>query len=308
MSVDYGHHFAERRFAWLGEPLPEVAVSFEFFPPKSEAAAAKLWQCVDRLAPLAPRFVSVTCGAGGNPAEGTAALVHALRQRAGLEVAAHLTCASAPRALVEQIARDYWEAGVRHLVALRGDRPKHGPWPNPAHYCFAHELVRALRGIGDFEISVAAYPEAHPEALSAPSDLDNLKRKIDAGAKRAITQYCFETDQILRFRDRMVAAGIRAPLAVGILQVHDFAQMARFSARCGAAVPDWLGALFEGLEDEPEQQALLGASIAAEQARRLIVEGIGQLHFYTLNRADLTTATCRLLGLRPRVPCAAAAA
>ena len=308
MSWEPGHRFAERRFAWLGEPLPEVAISFEFFPPKTEAATAKLWQTVERLAPLGPRFVSVTCGAGGNPAEGTAALVNGLRQRAGLKVAAHLTCASAPRELVEQIAQDYWDAGVRHLVALRGDRPKQGSWPNPAHYCFARDLVQALRRIGDFEISVAAYPEAHPEAESAKSDLDNLKRKIDAGATRAITQYCFETDQVLRFRDRMAAAGIRAPLAVGIFQVHDFAQMARFSARCGASVPGWLGALFEGLEDQPEQQALLGASIAAEQARRLIVEGIAQFHFYTLNRADLTTATCRMLGLRPRATCAAAAA
>jgi methylenetetrahydrofolate reductase (NADPH) len=308
MSTHHGADFAERRFAWLGEPLPEVAISFEFFPPKTADAGAKLWQTVERLKPLGPRYVSMTCGAGGNPAEGTAAWVDALRREAGLEAAAHLTCASASREMVEEIARGYWAAGVRHVVALRGDRPKNGPaWPAGSHYRFAVELVRALRLIADFEISVAAYPEAHPEARSPAADFDNLKRKLDAGATRAITQYCFETDVVLRFRDRMVAAGIQAPLSVGILPVHDFGQMRRFSERCGAGVPGWLRTLFEGLDGDGVQQALLGASHAAEQARRLIVEGIDELHFYTLNRAELTVAACRLLGLRPALARAAAA-
>ncbi len=299
--------FADRRFAWLSESLPDVAISFEFFPAKTPAGETRLWQAVDRLKALQPLYVSVTCGAGGNPAEGTQALVSALRERAGLFAVPHLTCASAPRRAIEQIAGHYGATGFRHIVALRGDRPKDGSYDDPDRYRFAVELVAALRRAGTFEISVAAYPEAHPEAHSAVADLDNLKRKIDAGASRAITQYCFDTETILRFRDRMSAAGITVPLAVGILPVHDFDQVKRFSERCGAGVPGWLGALFDGLEDDPAQQALVASCVAAEQARRLIVEGIPQLHFYTLNRAELTLAACRLLGLRARAVRAAAA-
>jgi methylenetetrahydrofolate reductase (NADPH) len=298
--------FADRRFAWLGEPLPDVEVSFEFFPAKTPAGEEKLWQTVEKLKALQPTYVSVTCGAGGNPAEGTEALVTALRER-GLAAVPHLTCASAPRRAIEQIAAHYGVCGFRHIVALRGDRPKDGSRDDPDRYRFAVELVAALRRIGVFEISVAAYPEAHPEALSAAADLDNLKRKIDAGASRAITQYCFDTETILRFRDRMSAAGIEVPLAVGILPVHDFGQVRRFSERCGAGVPGWLCALFENLEDDPSQAAPIAACVAAEQARRLIVEGIPQLHFYTLNRAELTIAACRLLGLRAAAARAAAA-
>jgi methylenetetrahydrofolate reductase (NADPH) len=298
--------FAEHRFAWLGEPLPAVAISFEFFPAKSPAAEAKLWESVGKLKALQPSYVSVTCGAGGNPAEGTQALVGALRD-AGLAAVPHLTCASAPRRAIEQIALSYRAAGFRQIVALRGDRPKDGSHDDPDRYRFAVELVAALGRLGAFEISVAAYPEAHPEAPSAGADLDNLKRKIDAGASRAITQYCFDTETILRFRDRMSAAGITVPLAVGILPVHDFAQVRRFSERCGAGVPNWLRALFEDLDEDPSQAALIAACVAAEQARRLIVEGIPQLHFYTLNRADLTIAACRMLGLRA-APARAAAA
>jgi methylenetetrahydrofolate reductase (NADPH) len=298
--------FADRRFAWLGEPLPDVRISFEFFPAKTAAGETRLWQAVDRLKALEPTYVSVTCGAGGNPAEGTDGLVTALRER-GLCAVPHLTCASTAKSAIERIAARYAAGGARHIVALRGDRPKDGRHDDPDRYRFAAELVAALRRIGDFEISVAAYPETHPEAHGADADLDNLKRKIDAGASRAITQYCFDTETILRFRDRMRAAGIEAPLAVGILPVHDFGQIWRFSERCGAGMPAWLGDLFEGLDDDPEQQALVGASVAAEQARRLIVEGIGQLHFYTLNRAELTIAACRLLGLRAAVAQAAAA-
>jgi methylenetetrahydrofolate reductase (NADPH) len=306
MSTDAGRSLARRPGAWLSEPLPQVAISFEFFPPKSEEADARLWQAVQRLAPFHPSYVSVTCGAGGNPAEGTASLVEALRERAGLCAVAHLTCATAPRATIDEIAERYWDSGVRHIVALRGDPPKDGVQrQNGAHYGFAADLVAALRRIGEFEISVAAYPEPHPEAVSPEADFDNLKRKIDAGAGRAITQYCFDTDVVLRLRDHMVAAGIRAPLSVGILPVHNFTQVRRFSERCGAGVPDWLADLFDGLDDDPEQQALVAASVAAEQARRLIVEGIEELHFYTLNRAELTIAACRLLGLRPSLACAA---
>jgi methylenetetrahydrofolate reductase (NADPH) len=306
MSTTPVQSSARQPCAWLGEPLSEVAISFEFFPPKNADGEARLWRAVERLAAFQPNYVSVTCGAGGNPAEGTASLVDALRTRAGLCAVAHLTCATAPRETIERIAESYWVSGVRHLVALRGDPPKDGEWrPNGAHYGFAVDLVAALRRLHGFEISVAAYPEAHPEAASPEADFDNLKRKIDAGASRAITQYCFDTDAVLRLRDRMVAAGIKAPLAVGILPVHNFAQVRRFSEGCGAGVPDWLAEMFAGLDDDPEQRALVAASVAAEQARRLIVEGIKELHFYTLNRAELTIAACRLLGLRPSLACAA---
>jgi len=284
-----------------GQLPPELEISFEFFPPKTPAAEARLWQAVEQLQPLAPHYVSVTCGAGGNPAEGTRAWVEALRERAGWLAVAHLTCASATRSAIDDIARQYWAAGVRRLVALRGDRPKDSESrPNGAHYPFAADLVAALRRIAPFEISVAAYPETHPEAAGPEADLDNLKRKLDAGAARAITQYCFETETILRFRDRMVAAGITAPLAAGIMPVHDFAQIKRFSDGCGAGVPDWLGARFAGLDDDPALRLEVAAGIAAEQVRRLIAEGIRQLHFYTLNRAELTLEACRLLGLQPR--------
>jgi methylenetetrahydrofolate reductase (NADPH) len=300
-------HFANRRFAWLSEPLPPIELSFELFPAKTPAAATKLWQTVDKLKALDPAYISVTCGAGGNPAEGTEPLVTELRARAGLQAVPHLTCASAPKSAIEGIAAHYLASGFRHIVALRGDRPKESPLDAADRYAYAVELVAALGRIGGFEISVAAYPEGHPEALSAAADLDNLKRKIDAGAGRAITQYCFDTETILRFRDRMSAAGITAPLAVGILPIHDFGQVRRFSEHCGAGVPSWLGALFEGLEDEPAQQSLVGACVAAEQARRLSVEGIPQLHFYTVNRAEPTIAACRLLGLRAARAHAAAA-
>jgi methylenetetrahydrofolate reductase (NADPH) len=306
MSTNPARSSARHPCAWHGQALPEVAISFEFFPPKNTQAEARLWEVIERLAPFRPSYVSVTCGAAGNPAEGTASLVDALRVRGGLCAAAHLTCATAPCEAIDRIAEAYWSAGVRHIVALRGDSPKQiDRAVNGAHYRFAVDLVAALRRIGDFEISVAAYPEPHPEAISPEADFDNLRRKIDAGADRAITQYCFDTDVVLRLRDRMVEAKITAPLSVGILPVHNFTQVRRFSERCGAGVPDWLADLFEGLDDDPEQQGLVAASVAAEQARRLIVEGIKELHFYTLNRAELTIAACRLLGLRPSLACAA---
>lgn len=305
MTLNAGDHYDERRVAWLGESLPVPRISFEFFPPKTEASGAKLWQAIDRLAELKPSYVSVTCGAGGNPAEGTAPLVSRLHQEAGIEAAAHLTCAAAPKAAIEEIAGRYWRDGIKKIVALRGDRPKEGWQPSSDHHTYAADLVAALRHIGDFDIAVAGYPEVHPEAPGADADLVNLKAKVDAGASRVITQYCFDTDAVLRFRDAMVGHGIDVPLAVGVLPVHNFIQTRRFSESCGAGVPDWLGTLYEGLEDDPDQRALIGASVAAEQARRLVVEGIEELHFYTLNRADLTIATCRLLGLKPALEKAA---
>jgi len=305
MTLNAGDHYAERRVAWLGESLPVPRISFEFFPPKTEATSVKFWSAVDKLSELRPSYVSVTCGAGGNPAEGTAPLVNQLRQDAGIETAAHLTCATAPKSAIQDIAARYWRDGVRKIVALRGDRPKAGHQPGTDHYLYAAELVSALKTVGAFDIAVAGYPESHPEASSLDDDLDNLKRKVEAGANRVITQYCFDTDAVLRFRDAMVARGIDVPLAIGVLPVHNFTQTKRFSESCGAGVPDWLGALYEGLEDDPDQRALIGASVAAEQARRLVVEGIGELHFYTLNRADLTIATCRLLGMKPTLANAA---
>jgi len=300
-----GDTFAERRVAWLGERLPAPRISFEFFPPKTEGAEAKFWESVTKLQSLQPSYVSVTCGAGGNPAEGTASLVTRLREDAGFEAAAHLTCATASKTEIEDIARAYWHDGVRRIVALRGDRPKDGTLPGANHHRYAADLVATLKTIGDFDIAVAGYPEIHPEAKSADADLDNLKRKVDAGADKVITQYCFETDSVLRFRDAMVGRGIDAQIAVGVLPVQNFVLTKRFSNACGAKLPDWLGALYEGLDEDPEQRGLIGASVAAEQARRLVLEGFEELHFYTLNRANLTVATCRLLGLKPTLAHAA---
>lgn len=307
MNQDHLANFAERRVAWLGESLPLPRISFEFFPPKSEDAKSRFWQTVERLKEHRPAYASVTCGAGGNPAEGTAPLVKKLQHEAGIEAAAHLTCATAPKPAIDEIARRYWDDGIKKIVALRGDRPKdlERELADGDHYAFAADLVSALRRIADFDIAVAGYPETHPEAVSAEADLENLKRKVDAGAGRVITQYCFNTDTVLRFRDAMTASGIDVPLAVGLLPVHNYVMTKRFSDGCGASVPAWLGALYEGLDNDPEQRALIGATVAAEQARRLVVEGIDELHFYTLNRADLTIATCRLLGLRPALASAA---
>ena len=285
-------------------------VSFEFFPPKTAEMEAKLWEVIKRLEPLAPRFVSVTYGAGGSTRERTHATVRRIRQETVLEPAAHLTCVGASRDEIESVARDYWAAGIRHIVALRGDPPggvqKYEPYPGG--YPYAAELVTGLRRVADFEISVAAYPETHPEAQSADGDLDNLKRKLDAGAKRAITQFFFDVDLFLRFRDRVAAAGVAVPIVPGILPVTNFAQVKKFSAACGASIPDWMAMHFEGLDDDPDTRRLVAASIAAEQCRRLHANGVHEFHFYTLNRADLIVAICHLLGVRAKKPVAAAAA
>lgn len=281
---------------------PAPLLSFEFFPPKTEALEAQLWACIRRLEPLGPRFVSVTYGAGGTTQARTHATVSRIVAETALTPAAHLTCVGASRAEVEEVARRYWEAGVRHIVALRGDPPagQTSYVPHPEGYAFAADLVAGLRRVADFEISVAAYPEGHPTALSLDHDLDNLKRKIDAGATRAITQYFFDTEVFLRFLDRCAAAGITVPVVPGIMPVSNFAQARKFSAMCGASVPAWLGTLFEGLEEDAETRRMVAAAVAAEQVRLLQANGVDEFHFYTLNRPDLTYAIAQILGARPK--------
>ena len=277
-------------------------ISFEFFPPKSDEMEERLWQSITALAPLKPRFVSVTYGAGGSTRERTHSTVKRILAETELTPAAHLTCVGADCAEIQQVARDYWEAGVRHIVALRGDVPggDGGYIPHPQGYAYADNLVKGLKEVADFEISVAAYPEKHPEAQSLQADIDHLKRKIDAGATRAITQYFFDVDLFLRYRDAVAAAGITAELTPGIMPVGNFAQAVKFSAMCGASIPQWLRDLFEGAEHNAELQHLLAAYVAAEQCRLLRLAGVESLHFYTLNRAELTQAICHLLGMKPQ--------
>jgi methylenetetrahydrofolate reductase (NADPH) len=289
-------------------PLPEraangapPALSFEFFPPRTEALEAQLWACIRRLEVLAPRFVSVTYGAGGSTQARTHATVSRLAAETTLVPAAHLTCIGASRGEVDDVARQYWDAGVRHIVALRGDAPAGAAYqPHPDGYAYASDLVAGLRRVADFEVSVAAYPETHPGAVSPEADLDNLKRKLDAGATRAITQYFFDGATYLRFLDRALAAGITAPIVPGIMPVSNFAQAAKFSAMCGTSVPGWLGALFEGTEEDIETRRMVAAVVAAEQVRLLEVNGVDEFHFYTLNRPDLTFAIAHILGVRPK--------
>ena len=286
---------------WRGAGKGGPEVSFEFFPPRTAEMEAALWSTVRRLAPLGPRFVSVTYGAGGATRDRTHATVTRIGRETGLSAAAHLTCVAATRAEIDAVARRYWRAGIRHIVALRGDPPKDGARyaPHPGGYAFAADLVAGLRRVADFEITVAAYPETHPEAADPAADIDNLKRKLDAGATRAITQYFFDVETYLRFLDRVRAAGIEVPVVPGILPVTNFAQLVRFSAMCGATVPGWMADLFDGLDEDPETRRLVAASIAAEQCRLLQANGVEEFHFYTLNRAGLTYAIARILGLRP---------
>ncbi len=286
----------------IAKSVPPLAVSFEFFPPKTDKMQQALWDCVGRLAPLAPRFVSVTYGAGGTTRERTHETVSRVAHETKLNLAAHLTCIGASRDEVDSVARRYWDEGIRHIVALRGDAPEgEVPYrPHPAGYAYAADLVRGLKRIGDFEISVGAYPEVHPEAASAQADLDNLKRKIDAGASRAITQYFFDVDVFFRFRDRARAAGITVPIVPGILPVTNFTQVCKFSAACGAGIPGWMAELFTGLDNDPGTRRLVAATVAAELCRALVAGGVTELHFYTLNQADLTFAICHILGIRPQ--------
>lgn len=284
--------------SFAGAPAEGIELSIELFPPKTAAQAETLRAETARLAALAPDAISVTCGAGGEGGRGTELLVHELRARYPFRVVPHMTCIGSSREAVDQQARAYWAAGIREVVALRGDLPgMTGPYqPRADGYAYAADLVAGLRRIGDFTIAVGGYPETHPAAPSAAFDLDNLARKVDAGASRIITQYCFDTDTLLRFRDRVVSRGINAELVPGIMPVHNFAQIKRFSGMCGASVPNWLEALFHGIEDQPALRDMVAVGVAAEQCRRLIAEGLSHLHIYALNRSGLTTALCRLLG------------
>ena len=287
-----------------------IRVSFEFFPPADVAMEATLWCSLERLAPLAPRFVSVTYGADGSTRERTHSVVTRIQRQSKLTGAPHLTCIGASRAEILDIARTYWDEGVRHLVALRGDPPQGGGAyrPHPDGFAFAAELVAGLRALAPFDISVAAYPETHPEAASAAADLENLKRKIDAGASRAITQFFYDIGVFLRFRDRCAAAGIAAPLVPGILPITRFPQVLRFARTCGASIPSWLHERFEGLDHDPETRRLIAAAVAIEQVQELRRHGVCEFHFYTLNRAELTYAICHALGLRPLPQASTAAA
>ena len=281
----------------------DAQVSFEFFPPKSEKMNETLWEAVRMLEPLAPRFVSVTYGAGGSTRERTHATVARIASETAVPAAAHLTCVGASKDEIAQVARDYWAAGVRHIVALRGDMPDPGAafMPHPGGYAGAAELVAGLKAIAPFEVSVAAYPEAHPTAVSAQACVDHLKRKLDAGADRAITQFFFAPETFFRFRDAAAAAGIVQEIVPGILPVSNVAQTRKFAAMCGAAIPAWMDRLFEGLDELPAARQLVAATVSAELARRLYAGGVRHFHFYTLNRAELSYAICHLLGLRPPV-------
>ena len=288
----------------------DIAVSFEFFPPKTEKMEQTLWASIGTLAPLGPRFVSVTYGAGGSTRERTHATVARIARETGIPAAAHLTCVEATRAEIDQVAEEYWAAGVRHIVALRGDPPVKGASyaAHPGGYENAAALVAGLRRLHPFEISVAAYPECHPDSAHAQADLDNLRAKLDAGASRAITQFFFEPETFFRYRDQVAAAGVRAEIVPGIMPVMNVASVKRMSAMCGTDVPAWMDKLFEGLDDHPGARQLVAATVAAELCRKLYAGGVRQFHFYTLNRAELAYAICHLLGMRPKAVTQAAAA
>jgi methylenetetrahydrofolate reductase (NADPH) len=287
-----------------------IRVSFEFFPPADAAMETTLWNSVERLAPLAPCFVSVTYGADGSTRERTHNVVTRIQDETALTGAPHLTCIGATRGEILDIARGYWDQGIRHLVALRGDPPRghSGYAPHPDGFAYASDLVAGLKAVAPFEVSVAAYPEVHPQARSADADLANLKRKIYAGATRAITQFFYDTEVFLRFRDRCAAAGIQAPIVPGILPITRFPQVLRFAQACGAGIPEWLHERFSGLDEDPDTRRLIAASVAIEQVQALVRHGVQEFHFYTLNRAELTYAICHALGMRPQRVSAVAAA
>lgn len=275
---------------------PPVELSIELFPPKTEKGRDGLWPEVTKLAALRPSFVSVTCGASGTDTDRTAPLIEALAARFAMPLAAHLTCAGADREDVRRLAERYWQGGVRRIVALRGDMPRLARYrPRADGHANAAALVTALKRLAPFHISVAGYPECHPESADQTADLDNLKAKVDAGADQILTQYCFDADQVLRFRDAVRARGIEVPIGVGIIPIHDFPAIRRFSESCGATIPPWLAHAFAGLEDQPDMANIVAAGVAADHARRLIEGGIHHLHFYALNRSRLTLATMRIL-------------
>jgi methylenetetrahydrofolate reductase (NADPH) len=296
-------------FESLGQHLPlfaeargDIQLSFEFFPPKTEKMEQTLWESIKTLEPLHPRFVSVTYGAGGSTRERTHATVHRIMKETALTPAAHLTCVAASRDEIDEIAQDYWNLGVRNIVALRGDPQEPGsPYqPHPEGYRDAADLVAGLKRVAPFDVSVAAYPEIHPDSSTREFDLENLKRKVDAGADRAITQFFFSADCFFRFRDEALAAGIDAEIVPGILPVSNVATTRRFAQACGASIPQWLDALFEGLDDLPAARQLIAATVAAELCGQLYAGGVRQFHFYTLNRAELSYAICHLLGVRAK--------
>jgi len=280
----------------------DIDVSFEFFPPKNATMNETLWQSVETLAPLGPRFASVTYGAGGSTRERTHQQVVRIQNEARIPAAAHLTCVEATREEVDEVARHYWDEGIRHIVALRGDAPDGQSQyaPHPGGYANAVELIAGLKRVADFEISVAAYPEVHPDSPDRQADLDNLKAKFDAGATRAITQFFFDPQCFFDFRDRAAAAGIDGEIVPGIMPVLSFAAVRRMSGLCGTAIPPWMEGLFDGLDDRPAARQLVSATIAAELCRRLYAGGVRQFHFYTLNRAELSYAICHMLGLRAK--------
>ena len=286
----------------FAEARGDIEVSFEFFPPNSDKMAETLWSSIQTLAPLNPRFVSVTYGAGGSTRERTHDTIERIIAETSLTPAAHLTCVGASRDDVDAVARDYWQMGVRNIVALRGDAAEPGSAyaPHPGGYANATELVAGLKAIAPFDISVAAYPECHPDSPDQVADLDNLKRKVDAGANRAITQFFFSADCFFRFQDAVAAAGMHIELVPGILPVSNVAQTRRFAAACGTAIPEWLDQLFEGLDALPNARQLIAATVAAELAGQLYAGGVRQFHFYTLNRAELSYAICHLLGVRAK--------
>lgn len=279
----------------LAELSGQINVSFEFFPPRTSEMEDTLWQSIDRLSSLKPKFVSVTYGANSGERDRTHSIIKGIKDRTGLDAAPHLTCIDASPAQLRDIATDYWNSGIRHIVALRGDLPPGGGKPE----MYATDLVTLLKEVGDFDISVAAYPEVHPEAKSAQADLINLKRKIDAGANRAITQFFFDVESYLRFRDRCVSTGIDVEIVPGILPVSNFKQLQRFATMTNVRVPSWMTRMFEGLDDDPETRKMVGANIAMDMVKILSREGVKDFHFYTLNRAEMSYAICHTLGVRP---------
>ena len=284
--------------------MADIRVSFEFFPPKTAEMESALWDSITRLAPLEPSFVSVTYGAGGSTRERTHATLARLVRETDLKPAAHLTCVAATREEVDDVVRAYHEAGVRHIVALRGD-PVSGPGsvyePHPGGYANSTALIEGIRRLGDFEVTVSAYPEKHPESGTLDADIDVLKAKVDAGATRAITQFFFDNVHYLRYVERVRARGINIPIVPGIVPVQNFRQTASFARKTGASVPQWLADRFEGLDDDPATRRLIAAAVAAEQVLDLVDHGVTDFHFYTMNKADLVYAICHLLGLRPQL-------
>ncbi len=281
----------------LAELDGQIQVSFEFFPPRTQEMENTLWQSLARLNTLKPSFVSVTYGANSGERDRTHAIIKDIKERTGLEAAPHLTCIDACREELQHIAQDYWQSGIRHIVALRGDLPDNSQKPD----MYAVDLVNLLKDVGDFDISVAAYPEVHPEAKSAQADLINLKKKVDAGANRAITQFFFDVESYLRFRDRCVSTGIDVEIVPGILPVTNFKQLKRFAGLTNVKIPGWMHKMFDGLDNDPETRALVGASIAIDMVKILSREGVKDFHFYTLNRSELTYAICHTLGVRPQL-------